>query len=451
MPVPSRNAPCPCGSGKKAKHCCGARLSLAALPLGAALHRMDERLVERLVEFANRRFGREWLTEPMAAYFQLRPFEREDLQLFMPWVVNHWRVQGRPMREWFLEEQADRLTEAEHDWLLSQAGALVSVWEVREVREGEGLGVKDLLRGEERFVHEVKGSTMVKPRDAMLGRVVDHEGLSVFCGVYPRTLPPREADEVVRVARRVLKVRGEWVPRQKLASEGVDLGLIHVWMETVLELDQQPPPRPVLVNTEGQPLLLTTDHFCFPPQKRQAVLEGLLRLQGAELNEEGEPTEILFTRPGNAMNLAWESTLVGRAWVSKARLRLETNSVERADALRQQVEAACAGLLAHRAREHADPEALLEEAAPEEASEDEAPRPELLAALREFKQRHYTGWLDSPLPVLKGKTPREAVRTPAGRRKVDVLLKQLEHGEALLPEEERTDITPLRGELGLTD
>ena len=72
------------------------------------------------------------------------------------------------------------------------------VWEARQVYEGEGLMVKDLLRGEERFVHEVKGSRTVKFREALLGRVVDHEGLSVFCGVFPRTLPPREADLVAR-------------------------------------------------------------------------------------------------------------------------------------------------------------------------------------------------------------------------------------------------------------
>jgi hypothetical protein len=118
------------------------------------------------------------------------------------------------------------------------------------------------------------------------------------------------------------------------------------------------------------------------------------------------------------------------------------------------VAAACEGLLAHRAREHTDPQALLAAQDPEadaEALEHEAPDPAMLEALREFKARHYTGWLDTPLPRLRGKTPREAVRTAAGRHQVDVLLKELEHGEALLPEDERTDINPLRGELGLTE
>jgi hypothetical protein len=35
MSAPSRNAPCPCGSGKKHKHCCGAPRSAAARSCGA--------------------------------------------------------------------------------------------------------------------------------------------------------------------------------------------------------------------------------------------------------------------------------------------------------------------------------------------------------------------------------------------------------------------------------
>jgi len=446
-----RNAPCACGSGKKVKHCCGAGESPVALAPGAALHRMDERLVERVVLYANERFGRQWLAAPMEAYFLLRPFEQEDMQLFMPWVVNHWRVEGRPMRQWYLAERGDSLPEAEHDWLLAQAGAVLSVWEAQRVYEGEGLVVRDLLRGEERFVHEVKGSRTVKFREGMLARVVDHEGLSVFCGVYPRTLPPRDADLVVRAVRGELQARGPWVPHQKLGAEGVDLGLIHLWTEAVLELESAPAVQPVLVNSDGEPLLLTADHFSFPAHRRGQVVQRLRRMEGAEVREEGPAaTELIFRRPGPRGLLA--ELYVGSAVVEASRLRLETNSVERADALRASVEAACEGLLKHRVREHADPQTLL--AAVQEQSEAQAGElagPELLEVLRDFKSRHYAGWMDVPLPLLKGKTPREAVRTAAGRRKVELLLKELEHGEAQLPERERTDLSPLRGELGLSE
>lgn len=69
--------------------------------------------------------------------------------------------------------------------------------------------------------------------------------------------------------------------------------------------------------------------------------------------------------------------------------------------------------------------------------------------IREMKERHYAGWADQPLPALRGRTAREAVRTARGRERVDALLKSIEHGEAMLPAAERFDVSPLRRSLGL--
>lgn len=49
--------------------------------------------------------------------------------------------------------------------------------------------------------------------------------------------------------------------------------------------------------------------------------------------------------------------------------------------------------------------------------------------MAEFKKRHYVRWLDQPLPALHGRTPRDAARTAAGRAKLELLLKQMEHME----------------------
>jgi len=68
--------------------------------------------------------------------------------------------------------------------------------------------------------------------------------------------------------------------------------------------------------------------------------------------------------------------------------------------------------------------------------------------LREFKERHYSSWLDQPLPALDDKTPREASRTQASRRRLDVLLKQMENHEARCPETERFDFSRTRRDLG---
>jgi len=134
--------------------------------------------------------------------------------------------------------------------------------------------------------------------------------------------------------------------------------------------------------------------------------------------------------------------------LEESRLRLETNSVERADRLRARLEAGCGGLLRHRAREHGDP---LSSARPSPDAARPAPvvPPAAIDAVREFKARHYADWADVPLPALDGKTPRQAVRTKRGREQVDVLLRTMENAEQRSRDGATFDFAPLRRSLGL--
>ncbi len=50
--------------------------------------------------------------------------------------------------------------------------------------------------------------------------------------------------------------------------------------------------------------------------------------------------------------------------------------------------------------------------------------------LQDHLDRHYRDTLDQPIPVLGGKSPRQAVRSAAGRRKVVDWLKYLENSSA---------------------
>lgn len=358
-----RNAPCPCGSGKKAKRCCGERASRLPPSPGAPLHMLDEQLVEEMLAFANLRFGRNWFTKAQEEYF-LKDEGRvgmEQLQLFIPWVLHHWGIEaGRPVREWFLEEQGNRLSKVQRAWLTAQASSVVTLWEVQAVSRGEGVTVTDRLGGETRFVHDVKISQAMGVRTTMLGRVVEQGGISVLCGLHPSVLPPHAAAEAEREARVMLETPDGEVPREKLKGEAETLELIHLWMEAVLELEPLALGTRKLTNTDGDPLLMTVDHFTFPPWERERVLERLLGLKGAELTEEEMPALVVFLKKGNAMHKSWRNTVVGRAWVSEAHLLLETNSVRRAETLRKRVEAACTGLLTYQTRQHSDPETLLE-------------------------------------------------------------------------------------------
>jgi hypothetical protein len=68
------------------------------------------------------------------------------------------------------------------------------------------------------------------------------------------------------------------------------------------------------------------------------------------------------------------------------------------------------------------------------------PMEEQARIVNQFKRKHYQNWPDMNLPALKGKTPRQAVRSNTGRKAVAQLLKDFE----VLEQENR-----LRGEPAL--
>ncbi len=443
-PRVARNAPCPCGSGRKYKKCClpADEAQHADRQHAPPVHESDERLVARLTRFAMREFGGAW-----AAFRDDFRSLRAAVPLAAPWSVYNFEVDGRTAVEVYLERHGRRCTADERAWLNAQRAAWLSVWEVVAVDPGKTVTLRDLLSDVQRTVQEKRGSRTLVPRDAVLARIVDHEGISLLCGMHPRALPPVGAAEVVRYARRRLRRRGA-VPIDRLRDPAIGSYLIRQWEETVDAGDAQRAAPPQFCNQDGDPLLLTTDHFDVAPGAAAAVEARLAVLDGAERDEAIEDrTEYAFLRPHDPPHPDGEQAVIGRVRVDPTALRLETNSVARADALRARVETACGTRIRHRAREHTDPQSLLKDR--KEPPPPPAPGSPEARAVAEFKRRHYARWLDQPLPALHGKTPREAARTAAGRVELELLLKQMEHRENHSPGDTPFDFSTLRRELRL--
>jgi len=56
--------------------------------------------------------------------------------------------------------------------------------------------------------------------------------------------------------------------------------------------------------------------------------------------------------------------------------------------------------------------------------------PEVIAqAIEQVLHRHYANWADETIPALDGRTPRQAITTPAGLERVKGLMREYEEGE----------------------
>jgi hypothetical protein len=74
--------------------------------------------------------------------------------------------------------------------------------------------------------------------------------------------------------------------------------------------------------------------------------------------------------------------------------------------------------------------------------------PEIQEHLQKMATQHWQAWLDTPLPVLNNKTPREAAKSISGKERLEALLWQFEQQSAT-PQPFSPDVDALRETLGL--
>ena len=157
-------------------------------------------------------------------------------------------------------------------------------------------------------------------------------------------------------------------------------------------------------------------------------------------------------QPGNRRMKSWDNTIVGRVVIKGRRLKAESNSARRADALRSSLTLCLGELVRFRLREETSQAEMFRRAMESPAQQrDDAldESPEVAAMMKELKERQMLSWLDEEIPALNGLTPREAVRSPRSMKSLELLLREFENHEARLPEEERFDIDRLREQLGI--
>ena len=443
-PRAGRNERCPCGSGKKYKKC--------HLPIeesehaegrrATAAHAMDAQLVAKLAECGQREFGEIW-----RSFHRDLSARSDSTLLVLPLAVFSFEADGTTLVETYLKEHGGRRTPEERRWLKAQQASWLSVWEVEAVEPGRSLTLRDLLSGERRTVLERKGSEVLKLRDAVLARVVDHDGLSLIAGFHASMLAPYAAADVVERARTTLELDGS-VTADRLRKAATGSALLDYWEEAVREERLRSSLPPQLANTDGDPLAPTLDRFEVAAGAAREVCRLIRGIEGMiEDEDENGATVYVLLRPRDRSE--HESTVLGSIRLDAEGLRIETNSEARADAAFDLVADACGQRIRHIEREY--PELSVLGAATEgQQPAPTPPSPEEERLFAESKARHYAMWPDLPLPALGDKTPRECVRTPGGRKEVDLLLRHMENSEHRNAIGKPFNFSTVRDELGIS-
>jgi SEC-C motif/Protein of unknown function (DUF2384) len=458
MPPPpphkmGRNDPCPCGSGKKYKHCCLKSAHATDDSPWRQQRDASSRLTQEMLKFARRRFSGDVLSAWLDFNQQESPLpleeDVEEGQIFAPYLLFDWDPEPRARRrggqpEMGLVARSYRATTGIHlpeleGLILEQATTQpLSFYEVVRCDPGESLLLRDVLIGGETEVIERTASRMMRPGDLGYGQLCKLPEVTTLGRLAPLSIPPGKKAAIVGLRTKLRKK----IAKQNRELTAADLIRYREDIRTVyLDIRDAMRTPPRLTNTDGDPLLLHT--LTFRTGSAHAAFEALAPLasgvskqellQGAKLDRDGALTsvEIPWMKKGNRMHKEWDNTILGHLRISGRSLVVDVNSERRAQRICAEIEKRLGILATHQKTVTQRPEAALEKArrsrtptgsASELEAESLSDGPELDPQMREEVQRQFENWIFQKVPALGGRTPLEAVGDPDGKEIVESLL-----------------------------
>lgn len=461
-----RNDPCPCGSGRKHKHCCLHQRDTER-QTRVRLRQAEARVVPALLEFALDRWGEDFLAgawEEWALWNEDLPddlLEDPDFYpLFLPWFVFSYVPDPHaedarpdaptlPIGLAFLADAND-VDDLERQLIESACVNCFSFYAVQHVTPGESIALRDILTGRDVRALEQSGSGTLGAGDILFAHPATVGAGSILLGCSPLVIPPVWHNPIIDFRQEI------WKRRRPTPDDLLDYDFeIRDFYFDIADAIVNPRP-PALTNTDGDALQLTTLEF----ELRCSVQEACDALKSLGPEDEAEDESEVERHADGTLARAivrWHNAdgpLLGQITLEAGRLVAEVNSAERAVRLREEV-ASRLGDRAVYARSHHTPiEELLAQAAEQAAHGDspgalDATSPELAAIEADLNAQHWTKWVDERVPALGNKTPRHASKTALGRERLEALFAEFAWRDARQPAHRRVDIPALRRMLGM--
>ncbi len=416
------------------KHCHG-----KVVPLPSADEDRHEDAVVRAMTFLFERHRKAMQTaydEQLTALIPANAPEELDEELSRMLAVNvgEWLLaegdiqvhgQWHPIAEHVLGPDGPRLTRGQQRWLRQLAERPLRLYTVTDVRRGEGMTLIDALDADAGpiAVQERAGSQTAHPGMLLGARLMQVDGHWELSGaIYPFSMPRSAA--AIDAARQLLAA--DPIHPDDIAF---DLGLLigRLWLADMCGPRQLPD---MIDASTGEPVLLVTDHYQVSDEA--ALAAALAGCDDVVADDRRGWSRNLTDTAGVTRSLA--AIHRGRA---SDRIEVFYRTQRLADEGRVWFEHVAGAAVRHLTREITDPKGALSKrdgSGPGLAAPVPLPEgidPDALAeAFAQAIRRHYANWADEPIPMLDGKTPRQAIATPAGLERVKGLLRMYAEGEA---------------------
>jgi hypothetical protein len=461
-----RNELCPCGSGKKFKKCCLLKEQTSRPLTREILGRACREAFSLLLDFSVK-FPEPLEAPPLGRPVPELPDEaaQHTLQneLLSIWIFYLWSPPDAPAQTLpsdrtvaarFLRQAGHTLDGITRRYIEAARLEPFSYWQVESVSPGAGVLLKDLVTGEERSVADLSISRSASQWDIFFAQVVGLDGLYILNGIglYPLA-PARFRQGVAQFADDIRGRVGPTSDRLSLLRHQTEF--VNHYLNCVDEMLN--PTLPELRNMDGDKLVMAKSNYNFSPGRRADVIQALRGWR--DLHEED--------RRDGADRFVWmgmpkspghkDKVMKGSLAVGPDGMESECNSESRDKVLRRRLLRTFGPLLTHestnlrpfhpgKAAKTAPDSAGKESGAIDLASLSAEDRQRIQAL---FEQQ-YMGWLDTEVPMLGGKTPRQTARAKNGKIQVAAMINDWENMQNRNPAMPHTfDFNKLRAELGI--
>lgn len=479
---PGRNDPCPCGSGKKYKKCCGLNQKQGGFvqtpeswfPPDARTGTLWDEYMEVIPMLAM--YGKKIMDfdedgpelEKAVTEFEkrFRPGEKDGIMdsFFMSWMHLDLRF-GKSLQtvaeRLLSDSMISGLNEPGPTYIRHLAESYLTFYEIiASTSQPDAVTVQELGTGNRFTVLHFQELFEIeaKPREICYARRVGLPDRSIFY-----TTPYIYERETRAQFKRAVSTqemdfregpRASLFPAERYFAES-QKETAHFWAWFILRGGMKDVPQIfpyTLVTKDGEEIVLTELHFHI---KDEAVLrKRLASLRSFQYDKEDDSWTWLKAKSRKYPDVP--RSVLGHFYIQGKSLFAETQSQERAARFRTKLKRHLGSLIAYKKTLYRDlydmPELSPEEIeAQEKESQELNSLPEVQEAIRKNLENHYFNeWPKTKLPALGSLSPLQAAQKEKERPKLEALIDDLERMQnaptAKMP---KIDINKLRRLLGL--
>lgn len=430
-----RNDPCPCGSGKKYKQCCANSPADFIKPERKGHAGAVERAIDWLMNKHHKAVG---IAMDGMLFDELSHEERDTLKAqdqeawqsiqlnAIEWLLAEGQIlvhgERKRVSECLLGQGGPLLTVDQRRWIMQLAERPLRLYDVTEVIPGQQMTLCDSLDSEAPpiIVSEKSGSQAVLLGIKIGSRIMEVDSHYELSGAFYTFSNLTGPAAVARTREAMDQFDG---PQEDLPG----------FLSFIIRLEWlyqfcRPKAIPTFVDTySGDPILLITDHYCV--KDWTGMTESLATQSDVEGDRESGWSRIIDCDDGQIRSAV--EINIGK---NADRISLFYKTRDYADKGRPWFQSLVGKAVQFVSREVTDPKGALQSRSASQRAQlaaggSDLP-PEAMADLIETALRRiYAKWPDEPILALAGKTPRQAINTPAGLERVKGLIRMYEASE----------------------